>query len=305
MQQLKLKSLLSPGDALAMTSAIYSLHQQYPGEYETDVETSAMEIWENNPDITKLEDTSPTELHYPLVHKSNQILTTFLNGYVQGLADVIQRPLQLQTNRPHLYLTENEAIKWMDQAQQYLSHGKKLKYWLINSGTKNDFTCKQWPIEYYQEVINETRGMIQWIQVGSKEHRHHPLSGVIDFRGKTNHRELIRLVYHSRGAVGPVTYLQHLCAAFEKPYMCLLGGREGVGWTVYPRQQTFHTIGLLSCCQHGGCWKSRVVPLEDGKEQDKSVCEQPSFGGLVPSPKCMAMIHPSEVISVLRRSLQC
>lgn len=301
-QKLILRSQLSPGDALVLTAAIESLHKQYPGEYLTDVRTSASEIWENNPNITSLSENevSITDVHYSLVHKSNQYLNTFLHGYVDGLSKVTDRPLSLLTNRPHIYLTEDE-MKWTDQIAQHFTNGRKIKFWLVNAGVKKDYTCKQWPVEYYQKVIDETWGNIQWVQVGSNEHEHHPLSGVIDLRGKTTHRQLIRLVYHSEGGLGPVTYLQHLCAAFEKQYMCLVGGREGVGWTVYPKQQTFHTIGQLPCCLNGGCWKSRVVPLHDNDEKNKSLCETPILGGIKPVAKCMSLIKPEEVISVLRR----
>jgi hypothetical protein len=103
--------------------------------------------------------------------------------------------------------------------------------------------------------------------------------------------------------LGPVTYLQHLCAAWEKPYLCLLGGREPVTWTKYPLQHTFHTMGLLDCCRTTACWKSRVVPLRDGDPKDTSLCLWPLLGLARPSPKCMATIRPDEVLSILERLL--
>ena len=56
---------------------------------------------------------------------------------------------------------------------------------------------------------------------------------MINLAGQTDHRQLIRLAWHARGGLGPVTYLQHLCAAWEKPYICLLGGREPATWVHY------------------------------------------------------------------------
>ncbi len=312
--KLLLKSNLSPGDALVLTAAIHSLHTTYPDEYITDVRTAAMQIWENNPFITKLEDNDPellplldtngNNLHYDLVHQSNQRLNNFIHGYVNGLSKIIDRPLELQINRPLLYLTKQESEEWMDQVQQYFTQGRKVTYWLMNAGVKQDFTTKQWPIEYYQKVVDETSGFIQWVQVGESSHSHHPLRGVIDLIGKTNQREFIRLVYHSSGGIGPVTYLQHLCAAFEKPYFCLLGGRESQQWTLYPKQVTFHTIGQLKCCNYGGCWKSRVVPLNDRDEsKNKSLCEYPLLGYMQPVGKCMAAIKPEEIILAIKRVL--
>lgn len=304
MKKYHLRSFLSPGDALTLTVAVASLHKQYPDEYLTSVQTSAMEIWENNPFVTKFTDQDEVEtidIHYPTIQQCNQLLVPFLYGYTSYLSQVIERPITPCSNIPLLYISDEEK-QWMDQVQQYVTFGKKVPFWLIVSGTKRDYTCKQWPIEYYQEVVSRTAGMIQWVQVGANEHGHHPIAGAIDLRGKTNHRELIRLVYHSQGGLGPVTYLQHLCAAFNKPYLCLLGGREPVAWTTYPKQQTFHTIGQLPCCQDKACWISRVVPLPDNdEEKNKSLCENPCMGFMKPVGKCMAMIKPGEIINVLKR----
>jgi ADP-heptose:LPS heptosyltransferase len=117
------------------------------------------------------------------------------------------------------------------------------------------------------------------------------LRGVIDLLGKTDPRQLIRLVYHSSGGVGPSTFLQHLCAAWQKPYVCLLGGREPVAWVQYPKQTTLHSIGQLDCCRDRACWKSRVVPLGDRSEQDRSLCSNPR--GRI--PLCLDRIEPRKV----------
>lgn len=303
MQKLYLKSVLSPGDAVVMTAAVKSLHSTYPGEYSTDVETSAMEVWENNPYRVRLvgeTDIQRCDLHYSLVNLSNQRANSFMQAYVDGLSKIIQRPLQLTTNRPDLYISEDEK-KWMDHVQHHKTGGRKVPFWLINTGVKKDYTTKQWPVEFYQKVVDQTAGLIQWVQVGANEHEHHPLSGVINVVGQTNQREFIRLVYHSKGGLGPSTYLQHLCAAFEKQYICILGGREPVPWVTYPRQTTLHTIGQLDCCKNGACWKSRVVPLEDGDPKDESLCSVPILGYIKPVGKCMAIIRPEEVVMILSR----
>lgn len=293
---------LSPGDVLTLTASIESLHLQFPQEFETDVRTPAAEIWQNNPHITPLDekDAECIELDYPTIHASDRVLLPFLGGYTHDLGKKLGIPLELKTNRPHLYLAPEE-LEWVDQIREHYTHGRKIPFWLVSAGIKSDFTAKQWPIENYQEVVDVTRGMIQWVQVGADEHNHPRLDGVIDLVGKTDHRQLIRLAYHAQGGLGPVTYLQHLMAAWQKPYLCLVGGREPVPWVQYPFQHTFHTIGSLDCCRHGACWRSRVVPLGDGDSKDLSLCDQPVLGLKVPVGKCMAMIRPIEVLSVLNR----
>jgi hypothetical protein len=90
-------------------------------------------------------------------------------------------------------------------------------------------------------------------------------------------------------------------AALEKPYVCMLGGREPVPWEYYPTTTMMSTIGTLPCCRTGGCWKSRTVALGDGDEKDKSLCENPVFGGEDIIPKCMAMIPPDEVVKTIEK----
>jgi ADP-heptose:LPS heptosyltransferase len=304
-ENLVLHCKLSPGDILTLTAAVESLHKTYPGKYLTDVDCPVMAIWENNPHITKLkkEESRTIEMEYPLVHKSDSLLVHFLEGYTRNLGEQLKIPLSLTTNHPHLYLSEQEK-KWRNQVKDEFDkeiQNRNLPFWLINAGIKDDFTAKQWPIEYYQEVINKTQGRIQWVQVGAKEHNHVSLSGVLNLYGKTDHRQLIRLAYHSQGGLGPSTYLQHLMAAWEKPYICLLGGREPVPWVQYSKQTTLHTIGALSCCKNKACWKSRVIPLDDEDEKNKNLCEKPVLGFTRSVGKCMAMIKPKEVLSVLEK----
>jgi ADP-heptose:LPS heptosyltransferase len=303
-RNLILQCRLSPGDVLAMTAAVESLHASYPGQYQTDVRTSVKEIWEHNPRIAPLADGEGEllDLHYPTIQRCNQAPHSFLAGYTRNLSELLGVPLELTTNRPHLYLSEEEK-EWINQIRHHFTNNRVVPFWLVNAGVKNDYTTKQWPVENYQEVIDATRGRTQWVQIGATEHSHPRLRGVIDLIGKTDQRQLIRLAYHAEGGLGPVTYLQHLTAAWEKSYVCLLGGREPVTWVQYPRQITLHTIGQLTCCRSAACWRSRVMPLGDGGEQDGNLCDQPILGLERPVGRCMASIRPSEVLAVIERWL--
>lgn len=303
-RRLILHCRLSPGDVMTLTAAVESLHAAYPGAYVTDVRTTVPEIWRHNPLITPLADDAGEhfELEYSSIHRSNQSPVSFLAGYTFDLGVKLGVSLELRTNRPHLYLSEDER-QWVDQIREHFTHGRSTPFWLVNAGVKPDFTTKQWPIESYQEVVDATRGRIQWVQIGAAEHDHLRLRGVIDLVGKTDHRQLIRLAWHAQGGLGPVTYLQHLLAAWEKPYVCLVGGREPASWVQYPRQITLHTVGQLGCCQHGACWRSRTIPLGDGTASDSNLCETPVLGLLRPAPRCMSLIRPQEVLLPLERCL--
>lgn len=300
-RKLILVNRLSPGDILVMTAAIECLHEAYPGRFLTDVRCSVPEIFENNPYITKIADDDPEaeviEMHYPLINRCNQIAVHFMAGYVNYLSKRLKLPIPFVSRKPRVYISEEEK-GWINQIAHHFTHDRHVPFWLVNAGIKNDFTTKAWPIEYYQEVVDATIGLVQWVQVGSAEHNHPRLHGVIDLIGKTDHRQLIRLAYHAKGGLGPMTYLMHLMAAVERPYICLLGGREPVCWNQYPLQHTLHTMGALPCCETFSCWRSKVMP--EGNNMH-SVCDRPILGMARPVPQCMAMIRPEEVISIVKR----
>lgn len=70
-----------------LTAAVRDLHLAYPGQFQTDVRTSADSLWENNPYVSRLEEGGPDvqfmDMHYPLIHESNQWPYHFIHGYTQ------------------------------------------------------------------------------------------------------------------------------------------------------------------------------------------------------------------------------
>lgn len=77
MRRLILRSFQSPGDVVMLTAAVRDLHTAYPNQFQTDVRTSTDELWLNNPHITRLEehaeDVETINMHYPLIHQSNEL----------------------------------------------------------------------------------------------------------------------------------------------------------------------------------------------------------------------------------------
>jgi ADP-heptose:LPS heptosyltransferase len=177
-----------------------------------------------------------------------------------------------------------------------------LPFWIIVGGGKYDFTIKWWHFRRWQAVVDHFQGKILFVQVGETDHYHPPLSGVIDLRGKTTLRELVRLVYHAQGVLCPVTLHMHLAAAVEckpggsksRPCVVVAGGREAPHWEAYPTHQFIHTVGALPCCAQGGCWRSRIAPLGDGDEKDRK--EQLCVDVVAGLPHCMNLITPKEVV---------
>lgn len=302
-KRLILRNFQSPGDIVMLTAAVRDLHVSYPGQFETDVRTPCPALWENNPYITPLDEHAPdvevVDCNYPLIHRSNEEPYHFVHGFSAFLSQRLELDVRPTAFKGDVYVSDVEK-SWFSQVEEIV--GAAVPFWIMVSGGKADFTIKWWDWRRYQQVVDHFRGRIQFVLVGDKSHLHPPLQGVIDLRGKTDLRQLVRLVYHAQGTLGPVNLLMHLAAAVDvkpdyrlkhRPAVVVAGGREPVHWEAYPHHQFIHTIGALRCCDNGGCWKSRTVPLGDGDEKDEPAHLCVDVIGTL--PRCMDMITPAEV----------
>lgn len=310
-KNLILSSPHSPGDIAMMSAAIRDLHNTYPGEYKTDVDSPCNEIYEGNPYITKLDKNAPDvaflRMHYPLIHDSNEGSYHFIHGYRKYLEECIGRPIKQGKMKPDIHIREEEKL-WLSAVEEVTKD--KRPFWIIDAGYKNDFTAKAWSFDRYQSVVNHFKDRIQFVQIGHKDHNHPKLKGVIDMVGQTDIRQLIRLVYHSVGVLTPVSFPMVLAAGVpmanpklkNRACVVLSGGREPVQWQMYPNHQFLHTCGTMPCCDNGGCWKSRVVPIGDGDEKDKSnLCLFPVNLSSQWIARCMEVITTDDVIRSIER----
>jgi hypothetical protein len=201
--------------------------------------------------------------------------------------------------RGDIHLSDEER-RWKSTIHEMA--GIDLPFWIVNAGGKFDFTIKWWDARRYQQVIDHFRDRVLFVQVGELGHYHPPLKNVVDLRGKTDLRQLVRLVYHSQGVLCGVTALMHLAAAVptrpdrppSRPAVIIAGGREPTHWEAYPHHQFIHTIGALPCCANGGCWRARTQALGDGEESDRP--ENLCHNVVRNLPRCMDMITAEEVI---------
>ena len=290
-----------------LTAALRDLHTSYPGEYLTDVRTPCPDLWLHNPYLTPLEvneeGTELVECSYPIIHQSNQKPVHFLHGFSSHLGETLGVPLLPTEFRGDIHLSEQETSEESAVARIL---GNETPYWIVAAGGKYDYTIKWWHPERWQEVVDCFRGELLFVQVGEEGHFHPQLEGVLDLRGKTSIRDLVYLMHYAEGVLCPVTFLMHLAAAVEtrpgcpvlRPCVVIAGGREGPHWEAYPGHQFLHRVGTLPCCSHGGCWRSRTVPLEDGDEKDNpnNLC----VDVYKDMPHCMEMIAPKHVVSCIR-----
>ncbi len=334
MRKLILTNRQSPGDIVMLTAAVRDLYRSHPGKFATDVRTSGGALWENNPHLTPLRDgdaeTERIACGYPLIHRSNRGPWHFIHGFTQHLAEQLGVEIAPTDFKGDIHLAAKER-RWISQVQEITR--EPVPFWIVNAGGKFDYTAKWWEHARYQAVVDHFRGRILFVQVGEKGHRHPPLRGVLDLRGRTDLRQLVRLVHHAQGVLCPVTLLMHLAAAVpvrsgmpqNRPCVVVAGGREPAQWEAYPHHQYIHTNGALRCCDQGGCWKSRTVPIGDGdkKDQPAALCtnvvhlRDPALGFLrdakdpVPAhaaadaagqraedflPRCLDLITAEEVI---------
>lgn len=316
MRKLILTHFLSPGDVLMLTAVVRDLHLTFPGQFATDVRTSCGALWEHNPYITPLSEDDPDveviACEYPLIHQSNTLPYHFIHAFRLFLSERLGVEIRPSAFKGDVHLTEQEKT-WMSQVDE-ITGTYGTRFWIIVSGGKKDFTNKWWDPARYQEVVNHFAGRILFVQCGEagRDHVHQPLDNVIDLVGKTDLRQMVRLMHHADGVVCPVTMFMHLAAAVEtrqarprnRPCVVVAGGREPSQWEAYPHHQFLHTNGCLPCCDEGGCWKSRVVPLGDGDEKDASLCLFPVVTeSQATIPKCLELIRPRQVIQAMERFL--
>ena len=302
-RKLILRNHLSPGDLVMLTAAVRDLHHCFPGRFLTDVRSSCPELWEHNPHLTPLHETDrgveQIDCHYPLIDRSNEAPYHCIHGFAHFLSTRLRLDIRPTLFRGDIHLSAEER-RWKSVVHEL--GGRDLPFWIINAGGKFDYTIKWWDGRRYQSVVDHFQGRVLFVQVGEIGHHHPPLKNVVDLRGKTDLRQLVRLVYHSQGVLCGVTALMHLAAAVparpERPpsraAVIVAGGREPTHWEAYPQHQFIHTLGALSCCATGGCWRARTRAVGDGEEADAphNLCTNVTRD----LPRCMDMITPAEVI---------
>lgn len=291
----------SPGDVVVMTGAIRDLKAQYP-KYEICMDTTCMDMWELNNNITRFNRLGADKvmtLGYDDVHNSDNSGRHFSSAYHLQIEKLLNIRLHQTEIWPELNLSEGE--KAVNKLK--IDTGYDGKYWILNAGYKNDFTLKHWGVSNYQKLVYKLQNKIKFVQVGedSPGHKHIPIDGAINYIGKTNFREYMRLSYHSEGSIGPVSMHMHVSAAYRKPCVIIGGGREPFRWEAYPNQRYIGTNGFLPCCNTNACWKKwfeyevnthmKIQTTLEGEKWEDKVC----VNVVDNKSKCMKMITPEMV----------
>ena len=304
----------SPGDILMLTSAVRDLYHSCRKQIQIGVRTTAMPIWYNNPYVDFTIDEKNADkvitVHYDLIHKSNLIPIHFMNAMRMDLQKQLNVKIQQGQFKVDIHLTRQEKE---DKTLIKELLGEDKPFWIIDAGYKFDFTAKMWQFDKFQQVVDELKNEILFVQIGQQnpKHFHKPLKNVVNAIGKTqNPRDFIKLMYNASGVLTPVSFPMHLstmCGRKDRilktrPCVVIAGGRQPSSWQAYCNHTYIHRCGQLPCCDLGGCWKSRIVPTNDGASFDKSLCVFPTkskSGQIV--PMCMNSITVQQVVTAIRR----
>lgn len=314
-QKLVLTHHRAPGDIVVMTSLVRDIMLAHPGKFLIDVETSAMDIWKHNPYLTPLrgkrKKQTPADVRYIQmdygrgIRDQNYEPVHFLAYFHRDFERKFNVKVPLVLPYPDLHLSPAER-------DVPLIHGR---YWVVISGGKSDFTAKVWEAARMQQVCERLGDLgLGAVQVGSNDtgHWHPPMEGdnVVNLTAQTNLRDLIRLIYHSDGVICGITCAMHIAAALHRPCVVLAGGREAWWWEAYVRENKgfgdvadkikvphkfLHTIGVLDCCKHHGCWRNKVVSINT----DRSLCYHPVMRPNQPVPLCLDMITVDHVMEAV------
>lgn len=320
----------SPGDGVALVFAIRSLHETHPGKFITDLRCPYGQLVEGDPCITPLDENDPSveviQATYETIHESNQKPHHFIMSFLKDMETAVGVNIKPTNFSGFLHINEQEKY-WYSAVYQELN--KDVPYWIIDAGYKNDYSAKQWEFERYQAIVDACPE-VTFVQIGHRDeqgwHVHPELKGdnLIDMVGKTDLRQLMRLVYNSFGVITPVSMPMMMAYAVpphprfrrnSRACIVIAGGREANHWQMGPNHQYLHACGMLDCCDMGGCWKSRMEPLdfkpmlkhevEAEAAKNASLCLRPvvtESGQKI--ARCMDMIKAEDVIKIVKQYME-
>jgi len=238
-------------------------------------------LFEGNPDITAV-----CNLGYPVVGRRRfaeyrTIVPQFSSYDKEADRDFFRQEHVIVTMcrmagvdgnvelRPWIFLTPDEREKGLLSPRQAVIQSAGLP--AGPRAMKN----KEWYPERFQEVVDQLRGEISFIQLGNREDP--PLRGVTDLRGKTTLRESAAILSQSLVLVGQVGFLMHLARSVDCRSVIVYGGREDPMVSGYECNENIQ--GITSCAP---CW------LRNRCDFDR---------------KCMEMISVDHVVEAVRRQV--
>ncbi len=265
------------GDRLAMTSLVRDLHETYPN-WRIKVDVLNDMVWRNNPHLCEYPESADLFVNLGPARATQSSRTNgvhFIRAFREGWLWRTGIPVRPGPFKADLHLNERELrFRPVPGA-----------YWVINCDC-GPFGSKRWVPERWRELVRAMPSTT-FVQVGLKQDNEIDLGdepNVVSLVGWTDDRQLFALVRHATGCIGLVSSLIHVAAAFDKPAVCLAGGREPASFEHYPGQRYLERIGALQCCRTTCCWKNS---LEACLDKPRGVA------------RCMELIEVPEVVAAV------
>jgi len=295
-QRLILKQWQAPGDVLVFTAAVRDFKLTFP-EIEIEVSTPYPFLWENNPYVEKA--TSGGEVYHigyktPRQDPSNYADEHFIYAFHRTLEQLFDVKIQRGDPFPDIWLSNNDFFPKIPKNKPIL---------LINAGSKPDFPIKQWPLGYFQAVVDACQEKFTIIQIGRTAGAvHNTLKGVINLINQTPGRLIVALMREASAVLTGVSFPMHLCAAvnhadgLQRKCVVIAGHRENPSWERYPGMDYLYKP--CSCvATNQGCWKRWLPPnYLDGKNLCKKPVRLPDSHYYA---ECISQIKPEDVIKCL------
>ena len=301
MSKLPEKLILSqhqcPGDILMLTAAVRDLKAGFPSIH-IDVRTKYPYLWENNPYIEKITDREVKiyPIGYKTPHQSpnSPDREHFIYAFHHSLEQLFDIKIKKGDGFPDIWLKEEDKLPIIDTNKPVL---------LINAGSKADFPIKQWPLDYFQTVIDVCGEKYTVVQIGETiSAKHKPLKGVINMINKTPGRLIVQLMYQAAAVVTGVSFPMHLWAAVNhaddgnRKCVVLAGNREDYFWEKYPGAD-YLSAGCKWVAAEEGCWKRNLPPVF---KTTKELCTNPvRLDDSHYYANCVGKISPESVIECL------
>ena len=244
------------GDDLLLTSVLHELRKRDSGRLA--VISRLTEIFDASPDVDLVINNQWGVLDAQLRFGRRGVKPFYYRGFTEPDIDIpsdghiiaemcrqigLKGPVDLATYI-HLRPDELAAGLRLDPKRQAVIQ-------CMASTSLNSSANKVWITERYQEVVDQNRDRLDFIQIGSPGDP--PLRGVLDLRGKTTIRESAAILARSRVMVGYVGFLMHLARAAGCRAAIIFGGRE------HPRQSGYAcNENLFTPLPCSPCWRRKT-----------------------------------------------
>ena len=226
----------APGDALITANVIRCIKEKYP-RLKINCITPHPELIETDPDINSLNQKetfySFDSTYWELVARKE----TKENIIAHNLTRL---GIKKYEYRSVFYLNDSE-LHW---GKSQLSNVAKP---ILAICTRSKESVKNWPIEYWTELLKSLITKFSIIQLGDKTEPE--FQGVRSFAGKLSMRESAALLSQAKLFIGPDSLLMHVANGLNIKSLIIFGGSRPVECFGYA-----NNINLTSTPECSPCW---------------------------------------------------